>query len=94
MCFRYLPETINQSLLACAFQFPHIVTIYEERKTYIFPFIHCASSTISKLEWIINWFMYCAVSGNRKRAIPSPPDLDVPKAMLNKGTSVGERIVK
>lgn len=62
--------------------------------THIFPFIHCASSTMSKLEWMINWFMYCAVSGKRKRAMPSPPLLDVPKAMLKSGASVGERIVK
>ena len=63
-------------------------------ETYIFPFVHCASSKISRLEWIINWFMYCAVSGNRKRAMPSPPLFEVPKAMLNKGASVGERMVK
>lgn len=26
--------------------------------------------------------------------MPSPPPLEVPKAMLNRGTSVGERMVK
>lgn len=58
------------------------------------PLAHCASSRMSRLEWMINWFMYWAVSGKRKRAIPSPPLLDVPKAMLNMGVSVGERMVK
>lgn len=66
----------------------------EYREQYIFPFIHWASSTISKLEWIMNWFMYCAVSGNRNRAMPSPPLFDVPKAILNSGASLGDRIVK
>lgn len=61
---------------------------------YILPFIHWASSTMSRLEWMMNWFMYCAVSGKRNRAMPSPPPLEVPKAILNRGTSVGERIVK
>lgn len=42
----------------------------------------------------MNWFMYGAASGKRKRAMPSPPPLEVPKAMLNRGTSVGERMVK
>lgn len=42
----------------------------------------------------MNWFMYCAASGKRKRAIPSLPPLEVPKAILNRGTSVGERMVK
>lgn len=42
----------------------------------------------------MNWFMYCAVSGKRKRAMPSPPLLEVPNAMLNMGVSVGERMVK
>lgn len=42
----------------------------------------------------MNWFMYGAASGKRKRAMPSPPPLEVPKAILNRGTSVGERMVK
>lgn len=68
--------------------------LYCSGGTYIPPFVHCASSTISKLECMMNWFMYCAVSGKRKRAMPSPPPLDVPNAMLKIGVSVGERIVK
>ena len=43
---------------------------------------------------MMNWFMYCVESGKRNRGTPSPPPLDVPKATLNTGTSVGERIVK
>jgi hypothetical protein len=39
-------------------------------------------------------YVFWAASGKRKRAMPSPPDLEVPKAMLKRGTSVGERIVK
>lgn len=62
--------------------------------THIAPFVHCASSNMSRLEWMMNWFMYCAVSGKRKRAMPSPPPFDVPKAILNKGVSVGDRMVK
>ena len=62
--------------------------------THIPPLVHCASSNMSRLEWMMNWFMYCAVSGKRKRAMPSPPPFDVPKAMLNKGVSVGDRMVK
>jgi hypothetical protein len=60
----------------------------------MFPFIHWASSTMSRLEWMMNWFMYWAASGKRKRAMPSPPLLEVPKAMLKRGASLGERIVK
>lgn len=63
-------------------------------KTHIEPFVHCASSRMSRLEWMMNWFMYCAVSGKRKRAMPSPPPLDVPNAMLNRGVSVGDNMVK
>lgn len=62
--------------------------------TYIPPLAHWASSRMSRLEWMMNWFMYCAVSGKRKRAMPSPPLLEVPNAMLNMGVSVGERMVK
>lgn len=49
---------------------------------------------MSRLAWTMNWFMYGALSGNRNRATPSPPALEVPKARLKRGTSVGERIVK
>lgn len=63
-------------------------------KTHIPPLVHCASSNMSRLEWMMNWFMYCAVSGKRKRAMPSPPPFEVPKAMLNNGVSVGDRMVK
>jgi len=42
----------------------------------------------------MNWFMYCAVSGKRNRAMPSPPPLEVPNAILKMGASVAERIVK
>lgn len=31
--------------------------------THIPPLVHCASSNMSRLEWMMNWFMYCAVSG-------------------------------
>ena len=90
MCFRYLYISVSI--------YSHGLREYcwggGIERAYRLPFIHCASSTISKLEWIMNWFMYCAVSGNRKRAIPSPPLFEVPKAMLKRGASVGERIVK
>lgn len=43
---------------------------------------------------MMNWFMYWAVSGKRKRAMPSPPLLDVPNAILKSGASLGERMVK
>lgn len=66
----------------------------ERNYTNIPPFVHCASSKMSRLEWMMNWFMYCAVSGKRNRAMPSPPPLDVPNAILNSGVSVGDRMVK
>lgn len=31
--------------------------LYCSGATYIPPFVHCASSTISKLECVMNWFM-------------------------------------
>lgn len=71
-----------------------IIDRWREESTDIPPFVHWASSTMSRLEWMMNWFMYCAVSGKRNRAMPSPPPLDVPKAMLKSGVSVGERMVK
>ena len=53
---------------------------------------HCTSSTMSSAE--------CRMKGTRarsegvKRATPSPPERDVPKSWVKRGTSRGERIEK
>jgi len=55
------------------------------RYSYICPFTHCTSSTMSKLLCTMNWFM-CRAS-SRKRAMPSPPCFEVPNSCSKRGLS-------
>jgi len=58
---------------------------FVEGSSYIDPLAHCASSTISKLPWTMNWFICRACSANL--ATPSPPCFEVPNSYSNRGLS-------
>jgi hypothetical protein len=53
---------------------------------------HCTSSTISSAECRMNGTR--ARSAGVKRATPSPPEREVPKSWVKRGTSSGDRMEK